>query len=104
MRNATANEKFNKLTRAEKGRLTTLLFESATVTEDKITFHQDGTVTVKDSYFYRPKRSVETWVQKVLSGLPDVKIVDSDDKWQDWPKMSYYFVRFRPGTIPQETK
>ena len=61
---------------------------------DVITFGRDGVITAKWGYFYRHGRTAEYYRDRVVKELP-VEIVEYRDDWKQWPKDSYFVVRFR---------
>lgn len=63
--------------------------------KDDVTFHKDGTATVKQGYFYRVGKSVELLKASVTRTLPTAEVVDCGDRFRPWPKDSYLWVRFR---------
>ena len=64
---------------------------------DKVTVKKDGTVEVRDIFFYRHGRSVESTVERVKQVFPNAVILAAFEKWQTWPRESYWLVRFAPG-------
>lgn len=54
-----------------------------------------GIWTFKKSYFYRLGQSAEVIAEKIEEALPKAKIVSSNDKWNRWPKRSYFEVKFQ---------
>lgn len=84
-----------RFTKVEKGEIQEALWNGG-YHDDNITFHADKTVTVRDSYFYRHGRTTDRLVSKVKTAFPQARIVDSGDHWAEWPKLSYYYVRFEP--------
>lgn len=58
---------------------------------DKVVCKKDGTVEVKDSYFYRHGRSAETWSERVMEVLGDTaELVEARDDYKQWPGTSYF--------------
>ena len=60
---------------------------------DGLTFRRSGAVEVRDTYFYRPKRTAEAWAQQIRERLAAAEIpavVQWSDTWQERPKLSYY--------------
>lgn len=78
-----------KLTKAERHSLELHL--------GNVTFHRDGTVTYKVTYFYRHGRSEDRLAAEVLGLFPGSAIVDKGDHFAAWPKDSYFWVRFVPA-------
>lgn len=61
---------------------------------DKLTFHHDGTITAKRSFFYRHGGSSEKMAQRILARIPKSVIIEQDEVWANWPKDSYWKVKF----------
>jgi hypothetical protein len=78
-----------KLTKAEKHSLELHL--------GGVTSHRDGTVTYKVTYFYRYGRNEDRLVAEVLGLFPGSTIVAKGDRWAEWPRESYFWVRFVPA-------
>ncbi len=62
---------------------------------DGVTFHKDGRITARRSYFYRFGMTPEKFAEKVKAAVPGVTIIEAYDDWQQWPKTSYFKVVFR---------
>jgi hypothetical protein len=58
-------------------------------------FHKDGSVSVKRPFFYRHGFSSERFKSRILEVFPNAEIVESYEKYQNWPKESYWLVRFK---------
>jgi hypothetical protein len=61
---------------------------------DRLIAHKDGTYTLKTSFFYRGNDSAEKLANKVRESTPGVNIMKFYDDWQEWPKTSYYVIKF----------
>ena len=66
------------------------------ILDDNFDHHsvRKGVYTVKESYFYRHGKSPETLYKKIQKVIPEVKLVELDDKFNAWPKDSYFIVNF----------
>ena len=59
--------------------------------------HADGTYTVKESFFYTyGKKAVDVAanVKSALGPAFNVTVIEAVEKWNNWPKTSYWQVRF----------
>jgi hypothetical protein len=69
---------------------------------DKITFHKDGTITAKWSYYYRFEKTPEGYVEKIQRMFPNARIIDKGDHMHSFvggartggAQDSYMWVRF----------
>lgn len=66
---------------------------------DSVRKQKDGTYLAKSSYFYRHGRTAQMLEARVKAAVPEATVVEVGDRWNNWPKESYFFVRF---TVPQE--
>jgi hypothetical protein len=60
----------------------------------------DGSVEVKESYFYTFGKSAEDWAEKVQAELRAAGIkcmVTAEDRFANWPKTSYWVAIVRPA-------
>lgn len=62
--------------------------------------HKDGSWSVKDTYFYRGGRTPENRKDRVAKALDAAipgryKITDVKNNYRDWPKLSFFEVKFR---------
>lgn len=66
---------------------------------DGVTFHKDGTVSFRWSYFYRMGRDADSFACKVQRQLEaagfQVNDVEASDRWAAWPKTSYFVATMR---------
>ena len=64
------------------------------VIADKVTYHQDGTVTVRRSFFYRHGGSSEKFARAVEAALRKGGLVAIEvagfEEFRQWPGDSYY--------------
>ena len=60
---------------------------------DKLT-NSKNVWTLKKSYFYRMGQSAEQLAQALLKALPEARVLSAEDKFNRWPKTSYFVVRF----------
>ncbi|MNV41015.1 hypothetical protein D3C71_1326370 [compost metagenome] len=68
---------------------------------DKITFHKTGEITVKRSFFYTNGASSSKLAEKIENAFPagTIQIIKYEDDWQNWPKTSYFVVKFKVLTM-----
>jgi hypothetical protein len=59
---------------------------------EKITFHRDGTLTVKRSFFYTHGFTATKLGAKIVAALPNLRVVNANDEWRAWPHTSYFVV------------
>lgn len=71
--------------------------EENNIFPDKLTQHKDGTFTFKRSFFYTHGISADIIAEKIKKALPGVVILEAFDDWKEWPKTSYFVVRFTLG-------
>jgi hypothetical protein len=70
---------------------------------DAFTFHKDGTITMKWSYFYRFDRTPKKYAEKVKGIFPDATIIDTGDQFHGFvggskcgsSQDSYMWVQFK---------
>ena len=67
---------------------------------ENATFHKDGTVSVKQSFFYTHGFTSSKFAQKVLNKFPNANILLSEEHWNNWPKTSYWLVKFKLPSVP----
>ena len=72
--------------------------EKAGFSTDHITAHKDGSFTWKRSFFYTHGNSARKLAMRMKEALP-ITIVEAYDDWKEWPKTSYFVVRFRTNQI-----
>lgn len=76
-----------------KKNVKTILENSPEIFADKIICKSDGSVEVKRSYFYRHGMTAYKWAEKVQVELEKngLKVnVSNEDRYNDWPKDSYF--------------
>jgi hypothetical protein len=69
------------------------------------TFHKDGSVTAKWSYFYHFDRSPEKYAEMIKTKFPEAHIIETGDHYHDFvggskvgsATSSYMWVRFDMG-------
>lgn len=59
-----------------------------------VTFHRDGSVTARGSYFYRHGGTAEKFAAGVTLSVPGCRVISFADEFAHWPKTSYFAVRF----------
>lgn len=69
----------------------------------KVVCKRDGTIEIRQGYFYRHGMTAEKMENKVLKYIPTATIVESGDNWQPWPKDSYFWVQIRLTEPVMET-
>ena len=69
-----------------------------------VTIHQNGNVTVKNSYFYRHNNSPEKLAKRVLKIAPACTVVSTKDEYRTWPKTSYFVVKVAIPKQPPQNK
>lgn len=63
---------------------------------DKVTFKKDGTIVFRLGFFYRHGNDCDKFANGVLCRLNKrfgehaFKIVEADERWNAWPKDSYW--------------
>jgi hypothetical protein len=66
------------------------LTNSSDVFADRLTTHKNGTVSVKRAYFYTHGNTAEKWAEKVMSVLPNARLVEVRNDYRQWPTQSYF--------------
>ena len=61
---------------------------------DKLTKNK-GVWKFKKSYFYKLGQSAEAIAKKIEEALPEAKIISASDRWNCWPKSSWFEVKFQ---------
>jgi hypothetical protein len=68
------------------------------VVADRVTFRKDGTLYLRNDFFYTHGRStageVAGWTKKLQALGFKVGCMDSGEKWQAWPRDSYWHATF----------
>jgi hypothetical protein len=72
----------------------------AGLSPDQLKVARDGTVTFRQSYYYKMGKSPELLAKQIQSALPDAQIVSTNDEFAQWPKSSYFAVKFK---VPKAT-
>ena len=54
-----------------------------------------GVWKFKSFYFYRMGQSAEAIARKIEEALPGVEIISFNDRWNRWPKNSWFEVKFQ---------
>jgi hypothetical protein len=54
-----------------------------------------GVFTVKKSFFYTFGYSSDKMWDKVKTLFPDAILIENRDDWKNWPKISYFIVKFK---------
>ena len=62
---------------------------------DRVIAKKDGTFEARRSYFYRNGMTVVRFAEIVKSAVPNVQILEERDRWNAWPRDSYFQVIFR---------
>jgi len=90
-----------KLTKAEvKRRVQATFYVDPDHKELNPKFKRDGTIELREGYFYPHGRTPETWAKKVLADLREfanleAEVVQTGDRYANWPKQSYFWVVVR---------
>ncbi len=65
----------------------------------RVITHKDGTFSARRTYFYRHGQTADKFADEVSVAIFDAGFkftqVDLEDHWAQWPKDSYFQVRFR---------
>lgn len=62
---------------------------------DSVSFHKDGTISVKRGYFYRNGYDISKMKGAVTKMFPNAAIIRAEDRWAPWPRDSYFIVCFK---------
>lgn len=66
---------------------------------DTISFKKDGTIVAKRSYFYGSSGAEDKLAKSIQASMKDldidIQILGTDDEFKQWPKTSYYVVKFK---------
>jgi hypothetical protein len=81
--------KITKFTKTQKDEIQAALCDVC----DTVRFSKDGTITIKRTYFYRFGMSCEALEQACQKRVNGLVIDESSDRWNQWPKDSYFIVR-----------
>lgn len=64
--------------------------------DSRIVAHKNGTISMRQNYFYRHGRTPEKWAKQIKNALLvlgySIKIVSAEDRYNSWPKDSYFKV------------
>ena len=73
---------------------------------DRVITHKDGTFTARHTYFYRHGQTADKFADEVAAAIADANFrftqIDLEDHWAQWPKDSYFQVRFRVASRESE--
>jgi hypothetical protein len=61
----------------------------------RVIAHKDGTIQIRDGYYYRMGKDSDKWAAQVAKALPEAVVVDKGDHWANWPKESYFWVKIK---------
>lgn len=61
----------------------------------KLIKHKDGTYTAKNAYFYRHGETPLKLAHRIAAAIPGAEVLEAYDDWKEWPKTSYFVVRFQ---------
>ncbi len=56
---------------------------------------RNGVFTVKKYFFYTLGYSSDKMWEKVKTLFPEAVLIDHRDDWNNWPKPSYFVVKFK---------
>ncbi len=70
------------------------MLDNAGVYGDKLVAHKDGSFSFKKAFFYTHGNSSVKIAESIKEVL-DVEIIETIDDWKNWPKTSYFVVKFR---------
>lgn len=66
---------------------------------DVVVIHKDGTVSFKDSFFYRfgktPDNTAQKYLKKLAAAGYSATILEATENWAAWPTTSYMVARFQ---------
>lgn len=63
---------------------------------DHISKHPDGTFSMKRAFYYKFGQSAGKFAEKIKAAGGE--IISAEDQERQWPKTSYFVVRFKPPT------
>ena len=73
---------------------------------DRVITHKDGTFSARRTYFYRHGQTAGGFAEKVKHFVTKADFtfveIDVEDHWAQWPKDSYFQVRFRVASRESE--
>ena len=62
---------------------------------DRVIAKKDGSFEVRRGYFYRHGQTASGLAELVKGAVPNVLILEANDRWNTWPRDSYFQVIFR---------
>ncbi len=68
---------------------------------DKISISRAGVITAKRVFFYRHGCSAKKLAEEIQKALPEAKILNSEERWNPWPRDSFWLVQFEIPSLEE---
>ena len=66
------------------------------INPEDIKVKKNGTIEVRQSYFYTHGRTAQKWANRITEYLTTPATVTGRDDWAAWPKTSYFVAIINP--------